>query len=215
MELKGKKIVVLGDSITEGCGVENAENFFVNRLAKMGECTVINHGIGGTRIAKQINRATPAYDDNDFIIRVEKLEEDADIVVIFGGTNDFGHGDAPLGNFHDHDPYTFYGACHTLMTRLYERFPGKTVVIMTPIHRLDEYRFYIDGHLRRTLKTYVDIIREMAEHYSLPLLDMYASSGIQPQVDAFREAYCPDGLHPNDAGHEIIARKLYSFLTAL
>lgn len=215
MELKGKKIVVLGDSITQGVGVSKEENFFVNRLAKMGECTVVNHGIGGTRIAKQINKYSPEFDDKDFCIRVEQLEEDADIVVVFGGTNDFGHGDAPLGDFYNRDPYTFYGACHTVMTRLYERFLGKTVVIMTPIHRVDEYRFYPDGNLRRNLRSYVEIIREMADHYSLPLLDMYASSGIQPEIDAFREAYCPDGIHPNDAGHEIIANKLFAFLKAL
>jgi len=215
MELKGKKIVVLGDSITQGIGVEKEENFFTNRLAKMGECTVINHGIGGTRMAKQTNRYTPEFDDHDFTIRVEKLEEDADIVIVFGGTNDFGHGDAPLGDPYNRDPYTFYGALHQIMTRLYDRFPGKTAVIMTPIHRVDEYRFYPDGNLRRQLKTYVNIIREMAERYSLPLLDMYASSGIQPEVDSFREAYCPDGIHPNDAGHEIIANKVYAFLKAL
>lgn len=215
MELKGKKIVVLGDSITQGIGVSEEKNFFVNRIAKWGECTVINHGIGGTRMAKQTNKFCPDFDDNDFCIRVEKLEEDADIVIVFGGTNDFGHGDASMGALHNRDPYTFYGACHQIMTRLYERYLGKTVIIMTPIHRVDEYRFYPDGHLRRCLKDYVDVIREMAEYYSLPLLDMYASSGIQPEIEAFREAYCPDGIHPNDAGHELIAKKLFAFLKAL
>ena len=28
MELKGKKIAILGDSITQGCGVEKEENFY-------------------------------------------------------------------------------------------------------------------------------------------------------------------------------------------
>lgn len=34
MELSGKKIVFLGDSITEGVGVKNPENRFVDRIEK-------------------------------------------------------------------------------------------------------------------------------------------------------------------------------------
>ena len=44
------------------------------------------------------------------------------------------------------------------------------------------------------------------------MLDLYAASGIQPNVPAMQTRYMPDGLHPNDAGHamlaEMIARKL-------
>lgn len=58
---------------------------------------------------------------------MEELDEDADIIGVFGGTNDFGHGDAPLGTFGDRTVYTFYGACHYLMNRLVERFPGKAI----------------------------------------------------------------------------------------
>ena len=40
----------------------------------------------------------------------------------------------------------------------------------------------------------------------------YANSGIQPSAPAIREKLCPDGLHPNDAGHEILAEKIVNFL---
>jgi len=62
------------------------------------------------------------------------------------------------------------------------------------------------------LKTYVAIIREVAEYYSLPVIDLYANSGIQPKVDIMREKFMPDGLHPNDAGHERIAHVIGNFL---
>lgn len=62
------------------------------------------------------------------------------------------------------------------------------------------------------LKTYVDIIREVAEYYSLPVLDLYKNSGMQPKVPVIRETYIPDGLHPNDKGHMIIADKIAEFL---
>ena len=135
MELKGKKIVFLGDSITEGHGTTGADKHFVTLVGQMGECREVkNYGIGGTRFARQITPTNERW-DMDFCGRVEELDEDADIVVVFGGTNDFGHGDAPIGTFADRSLYTFYGACHHIMTRLHERFPGKPIVILTPLHR--------------------------------------------------------------------------------
>jgi len=104
------------------------------------------------------------------------------------------------------------------MTRLHERFPGKPIVILTPLHRCNEDNPKGDGNKPYNvapLKTYVNIIREMAEYYSLPVLDLYAVSGIQPKVDAIREKFCPDGLHPNDAGHVILAEKIFAFLENL
>ena len=104
------------------------------------------------------------------------------------------------------------------MTRLHERFAGKPIVFLTPLHRCNEDNPKGDGNKPYNvapLKTYVNIIREMAEYYSLPVLDLYAVSGIQPKVDAIREKYCPDGLHPNDAGHVILAEKIFAFLKAL
>ena len=66
-----------------------------------------------------------------------------------------------------------------------------------------------------TLKTYVEIIREVAEYYSLPVLDLYANSGIQPKLSVVRERLCPDGIHPNDAGHRIVAEKILAFLRTM
>lgn len=59
------------------------------------------------------------------------------------------------------------------------------------------------------------IIREAAEYYALPVLDLYASSGIQPNLPAIKERFFPDALHPNDAGHVILAEKIISFLRQL
>lgn len=46
-------------------------------------------------------------------------------------------------------------------------------------------------------------------------MDLYAVSGIKPEVDIIRELYMPDGLRPNDAGAEIIAKRLMGFLKSL
>ena len=61
----------------------------------------------------------------------------------------------------------------------------------------------------------MEAIREVAEYYSLPLLDLYKNSGMQPSVEILREKYMPDGLHPSDAGAEKIADKLRDFFLSL
>jgi len=219
MELAGKKIVFLGDSITEGHGVSLSENIYVNRLAKMADLKEAkNYGIGGTRFAVQKKPSDNPRHDLDFCQRCEELDADADIVIVFGGTNDFGHGDASIGQMTDRTPETFYGACHYLMNRLIERFPGKPIVFMTPIHRLVEDDPTAGGRKPApvaTLAQYVDIIKEVARFYAIPVLDLYAQSGIQPRVPILQEKFCPDGLHPNDAGQELIANRLYGFLKSL
>ncbi len=210
MKLNGIKANFLGDSITEGHGVADKENhIYWQRLRdECGLAAARGYGIGGTRIAVQHLKENPKW-DQDFLSRVEKMDADADLVVVFGGTNDFGHGDAPLGAMSDRTPFTFYGACHRLCRMLINRYPNGQIVFMTPLHRTVEERG------ERRLKDFVRAIREVTEFYGIPVLDLYATSGIQPQVQVIMDKFCPDGLHPNDAGHEKIYRRLRAFLEAL
>ena len=218
MELKGKKIAFLGDSITEGCGVEKEENIFWNRLAVMTGAMCYGYGIGGTRIARQLHHKDPDYVDQRFSTRIDQMISDADAVVVFGGTNDFGHGDAPMGTMNDRTEDTFYGAMHVLLQRLVEKYPNAQLVVMTPLHRCteDEGGLNPDG-LRRAgvLKDYVDAIIEVAALYAIPVLDLYRTSGLQSRVPVIRQLFVPDGLHPNDAGHEKLAKRLLGFLQTL
>ena len=217
MDLAGKKIAFLGDSITEGCGTSSLEHTFWNVLGQKTGAQVFGYGIGGTRIAPQRVPSDPRA-DQDFISRVDGMIPDADVVVVFGGTNDFGHGDAPFGTRGDQTSETFCGALHVLFTKLYERYPAAQLVVMTPTHRLCETDSVMNEFgVRRSgnLRAYVQAIRDAAEDFAVPVLDLFRVSGIQPSVPALREAYMPDGLHPNDAGHAKIADKLIGFLQTL
>ena len=217
MELKGKKILFLGDSITEGHGSSDISKCFVSLIAEREQAHCINYGIGGTRIARQTTPSEDPVWDQDYPSRVDDMDPEADIVVVVGGTNDFGHGDAHLGSMEDRSVYTFYGALHQLYTSLIEKYPRADIVVLTPLHRLNEDDPRGDGNKAPSarLKVYVDIIREMAEYYSLPVLDLYAVSGLQPKVPIIQELYMPDGLHPSDAGYEILANKITQFLKTL
>lgn len=218
MEIKGKKINFLGDSITEGAGASCRENRYTDLIAKKTSAVCRTYGIGGTRIARQHNASADPVWDRDFCSRVAEMDDDADCIIVFGGTNDFGHGDAPLGSMSDRTPETFYGALHTLYTSLIEKYPFAKIGILTPLHRCTEDNVFGDGSKKTPgplLEEYVRIIREVAEYYSLPVLDLYKSSGLQPKVDIIKETYMPDGLHPNDAGYRVLADKIIKFIEIL
>ena len=212
MELNGKKVVFLGDSITEGVGASCEGTRYVNVFGKITGTTVLNYGIGGTRFAKQVKPTNEWWDKNDFCGRYMNMDDNADIVVVFGSTNDYGHGDAPFGLTSDRTPDTFIGATHYLMKGLIEKYPEAEIVFMTPIHREGENNPDSKGHI---LKDYSDTIKEVAEYYSIPVLDLYSVYGVCPDIKAHKEKFCPDGLHPNDAGHKKIAERLKAFLEAL
>ncbi len=213
MDLKGKNIVFLGDSITQGSGASSPKKCYVSVFEKITKVKkVYNCGIGGTRIArKTVPSETPVH-DQDFVSRFPMLPDNADLVVVFGGTNDYGHGDAKIGTFESRDPYTFYGACHLLFEGLASKYCGKPIVVLTPLHRANEQEKNSTGHI---LKDYVKVLKEVAEYYAFPVLDLYAVSGMQPAVPLIKEKLMPDGLHPSDAGHQILAEKIKSFLEAL
>ena len=117
MELKGAVINFLGDSITEGVGASCVENRYADVFARAFGVKVNNYGVSGSRFANQrIN--TGEIHERHFCMRAREMDESADAVVVFGATNDFGHGDAPIGSFEDRTPDTFYGACHDLMSYL-------------------------------------------------------------------------------------------------
>ena len=215
MDIAGKTVAFLGDSITEGVGASCVENRYTDVFARLTGGVALNYGISGTRIARQ-KVVTEDLFDRDFNMRVEEMDASADVVVVFGGTNDFGHGDAPIGKFTDNTVYTFYGALHVLYRQLLERFPEKDIIVLTPLHRLSENVTINErGIPCEPLKKYVEAIREVAEYYSLPVLDLWKMSGMQPSVDVIREKYMPDGLHPSDLGAAKIADKLRAFLISL
>ena len=136
MKTEGLKINFLGDSITYGSGSSCEENIYHQVLKRELSLAVVrNYGIGGTRFALQKGTSkrpkNNAEDVNSFSERFDKMSDDADVVFVFGGTNDYGHGDAPIGTPADRTPDTFYGACHYLMSGTINKFPEARIVIMT------------------------------------------------------------------------------------
>ena len=224
MKLIGKKIAFLGDSITEGSGVKDrAANRYDNVLARLAGMELIHSdGIGGSRLAYQRTPSEEPRRDLCFCGRAFNIPLDADVVVVYGGVNDYFHGDAPIGEMTDCTPATFCGAVRFLMRTLKTRFEGKTVVFMTPA------RCYYKGvsdtePSNRPMKLadampvvgYVDIINQIGAEEDVAVLDLYRKLPINPNNDEHRAQFTADGLHFNDGGHHVLANTLMAFLESL
>lgn len=202
MELKGLTINFLGDSITEGWGTTASQNVFHQLIKEKYDMEfAYNYGVGGTRIARQI---VPTKDgtrfDLTFELRSEIMDRNADAVVVFGGTNDYGSGDAPFGTLDSEDIYTFCGAVNSLISKIERDFPNAKIIFMTPIHRLNETQPSEPDS--KILEDYVNAILSICKKRGVAVIDLF---NINP-LDPADTELVPDGLHPSDKGHAIMAQ---------
>lgn len=145
--------------------------------------------------------------------RVYEMDTDADVVVIAAATNDFYHDDGftPIGTMDSRDKNTFYGALHQICYYLVQTFINKQIFFVTPIKRYQTTPWsctqpYSKNSLGKSLKDYSDIIKEVCAYYSIPVIDMFSLSGMNPTMEwsLFADT---DGkhVHPNAAGHRRMA----------
>ena len=206
------KINFLGDSITFGAGASKIENTYTYLVAKHVGAEECNFGVGGTRIAKQVKR-TFNPDNDVFMCRAVWLPKDADFTFVFGGTNDYGHGDAAFGCFDDRDDYTFYGAFHNLVSYMVATF-GKKLCFILPLPRYNQDDPYGEGGKEKAgpvLQDYIEAEKEVLDFYGVEYLD-FSEYFPTPQGSPKCE-WAEDGLHPNDAGHKRLADLLIDYLT--
>ena len=199
-----------GDSITEGAGASSQDKCFVERVGQILNCQVINHGIGGTRFAHQKKPSIEPRYDLDFCYRLKDLNRNADLVFVFGGTNDFGHGDAPIGKPEDESPDTFYGACNFLVKSLLNMYKKDQITFILPLHRSDENDTRGEGAKENpslVLDGYRSIIKEVLDKNGVAYLDIKDNMGRAEDNPLFQ-----DGIHPSDEGHELLAHYVVDYI---
>ena len=201
------KIAFLGDSITEGVGASSYEKCYVKQVERKLQCETLNYGISGTRIARQskVNKDFPCMFDWDFQQRAQIMSADVEKVFVFGGTNDFGHGDAVIGEINSRDSYTFCGGLRNLLEILLNKYDKEKICFILPLRRLYEEE---NG---KKLSDYIEILVRILTEYEIEYLDFY-KEGLPKPISEEDVAYFIDGLHPNDLGHAIIADKICAYL---
>ena len=153
---KSKSIGCLGDSITFGLGGTS----WVTRISELcGIPTVYNYGVSGTTITT--NGST------GFIDRIPNMVNDLDVIVLWGGVNDF--------MWTNQSKEVFKANFEKVVKSLLDKYPKAKIVGLTPMKF--KYTASADGILTRAwnepnsqsgvlLKDYVDVEIEIFNKYS-------------------------------------------------
>ncbi|WNR45467.1 SGNH/GDSL hydrolase family protein [Paenibacillus roseipurpureus] len=197
----GKTWGTLGDSITEAGGYQPLVQ------EALGFASVINYGKSGCPMTAGGDRD---YGATTHVGRT--IDTDLDCVTIFAGINDF-RLDKPIGELGSKDLYTFHGAYAGVIEDILAKNPKCRLSLWTPLHRdKDSYDIFTVNASGHRLVDYVDAIGEIGRRYALPVLDLYAQSGLNKLT---LPHFTSDGLHPNEAGHRRIADMAVPFLLGL
>ena len=201
-------VAFLGDSITAGAGAEGQS--YCSVLEKEDYITSVqNVGFAGSTVG---NSYAP------FTTRYREINLEAEVIFVFGGTNDYGSSanvGVPLGQKGDTTVDTFYGALDVLIKALQTRHKDADLYFMTPIQRDDAKWGYPTttpvNKEGNTLEDYRDAVVEMCDSYSLKYIDLYNVEGLRLEDEGYKEILT-DGLHPNADGHKLIAEQVDKFL---
>lgn len=124
------------------------------------------------------------------------------------------------------DKTTYKGRINIALSTVKKMYPTKQIVLMTPIHRAgfyandknwqptEDYRNLCGEYL----KSYVDAVKEAGNIWAVPVIDMNALCGLYPMMDEYAQYFNKadtDRLHPNDKGHERMAKTLMYQLSVL
>ncbi len=213
------KIACLGDSITN---LGDGRITYADLLGSESfPLTVQNVGRSGSTISKQ-------SEDGSFLDRYPAIDDDADIILVFGGTNDYGHSEnpAPLEDpaGDPRSPHSFRGAFALLMDGLRERYPKALLCYLPPIPRNDVWWSQNKDHPLNvggrniygcTLDQYRETAVSICRERGIPVIDASSLTQLDPADPVLGPKYYWDGLHLNDAGAALLAAFLTEALQAL
>lgn len=205
---KAITINCLGDSITAGYNNNNIS--WVNMLKNYINIKEINnYGISGSVVSDYV-------DYYPMCNRYMEMKDGIEYVIIFGGNNDYTRS-VPIGEEDDSTTKTFYGALNTLLKGLRDKYPTARFLYITPLKMWDythidwseKFYYYDTNKVGKTLKDYRDAIINRCEYYCIPYLDIYTFS-LYGGSSITKNSVYTDGLHPNNTGHDILAKKIAS-----
>ena len=204
----GRSAVFVGDSITAGTGTTKTYYQFLEETLGFGSVTAM--GVAGSCVSA----ASDYGQSNQPLINRYQSIPSADLIVVFMGTNDYGH-ETPLGSVEDTQDGTFYGALNTIIPALVAKHTSSKIVFVTPLHRYGfgtskilgtQFTYdHIPNGVGATLGDYVDALKTVCANNGVSVIDLHTEYTLDPADADVRTNYMPDGLHPNAAGHEVIA----------
>lgn len=182
------KVACVGNSITEGAGIEPGKKYPEQLQALLGETyEVRNYGIGGRTLLKKGDY--PYWKETKY----QELQQwQPDVVVIKLGTND----SKPQNWQHKAD----FKKDYVRFIKSFKKLPGHPkVYICKPMPAYYE-NFTISPTVIKN--EMLPLIEAIAKKTKVPVIDLYT-----PLLG--KDALAPDGIHPNAEGAELLANEVY------
>lgn len=202
---KGKKICAYGDSVTE-------QNKWQSFVSSYFNCSFYNRGVGGTTVT-QVNSSTNHMSAD---VRIETIPTDSDVVLVFGGHNDWSSASINIGDIKTDalsESTSFKSAFALMLKKIQTRCPNAKIITMTPVGgRTEEASVNQDKqfYIRDLCMTdFANAVKEVSAYYGIPCIDINANSGINTLNHT---TYIADLIHPNVEGGKLIANEVINGL---
>lgn len=236
---QGKRVAYFGDSITDPRN-DASKNKYWSLLQQWLGITPYVYAVSGRQwddIPRQADKLMAEHKDSVDAILIFMGTNDYNNGVSIGQWYDekeedvmYGHR-APKALTKRTRQYmcmkkdTYKGRINIALDKVKRMYPDKQIVLLTPIHRAGFY--YKEDNWQCTedytnrigiyLKEYIDAVKEAGNVWSVPVIDLNALCGLYPMMDEHAKYFNnadTDRLHPNDLGHERMAKTLmYQLLT--
>jgi lysophospholipase L1-like esterase len=219
----------IGDSLTNSIPSNAPVGDYPHKWVE-GVCAALNipdFSLGGGAGANVAN-----VGDNTIYSRVMSLskDEEVDIITFWGGTNDWG-ASVEIGDIKQQtnpstrDNTTFMGGLCACVEKLLSLYPTKRIILIgttprTSNNNQDTYHNTTNSK-GKYLKDYVDAVKEVAEWYGLPFLDLLRTSGmnVYNMEQYFYPQNANDGskyyLHFSQQGEDLLAEKIAAFIRTI
>lgn len=201
---KGKKMAVLGDSLTQGEGFISWHNILKDELEFS---QVYNHGLGWSIVGQN---TTAHYNPNSvvtderkpMILRAPLMEDDADLVVFLCGTGEI-IDNLPIGTINDPEvngdglTLTFYAGIKRLSKILTDKYPHAKIIAMTTLQIRSKSSL---------AEEQIKAIKEICPRYGITVCDTSkARLNLTTMSSSQVSAVSTDGLHLTNDGHKRLA----------
>lgn len=168
----------------------------------------------GVQQTARIRESSTEY-FSDVIDELERVDFSAvELVVILHGLNDYYSG-VPISNPEDpYDEHTFTGALRSSLTALRQANPDMRIVLVTPTYTWHKASGLTCEEFNAgygVQEDYIQAEMQVAEELGVELIDVYHDVYPHEKWEDW-EVYTLDGLHPNEAGRELLAGIIGEYL---
>lgn len=219
-----KRLACIGDSLTNWGGGDNSNNGFLKPIYEKLGINITNLGLAGEtwEISKPSDGSTVDIKNvtgTSAIGRVNKIVSDNigyDYILFLMGTNTKNNGTLQSPST---DPYTMCGAMKYCLETIMSKFPKTIIGVILPPMRVEDTH-NIEG--KSTMETKGEMIKTIANYYSVPVFDAYHESQIVAGnvviIDGKPNSgngSLSDGLHLGEIGIYHLGRKLSNWVSML